>query len=236
MRIFQPTPNSLLIGQIIAQLMIIPFIAYASPLEWGIMLFMYFYMLCFGVTIGYHRYLSHKHFVTSKFFEFFMYFGAHIMMIGPAIPWVAHHRKHHRFADTPEDPHAPIYKGFWYCYFCQVLIVPEIKYARDMLRSTIARMQIRFYWLINAIFGVTLYLIDPFAVIYAWLAPAGLAKVIGSLVFSYSHRNGKANEDTWLGLLTFGEGFHESHHEDQSNPAFHKKWDIGYHVIKAIKK
>ena len=75
--------------------------------------------------------------------------------------------------------------------------------------------------------------ITRFAVIYAWLAPAGLAKLIGSLVFTYSHRNRKPNTDLWVGLITFGEGFNEVHHRKPRLQIWHPL-DIGGQLIRLI--
>ncbi|OUU15776.1 MAG: hypothetical protein CBB97_23590, partial [Candidatus Endolissoclinum sp. TMED37] len=95
------------------------------------------------------------------------------------------------------------------------------------------RLQVKHYWSINMAWLVVLTLIDPFAVIYAWLAPAGLAKLIGSLVFTYSHRNRKPNTDLWVGLITFGEGFHEVHHRKPRLHIWHPL-DIGGQLIRLI--
>ena len=77
--------------------------------------------------------------------------------------------------------------------------------------------------------------IDPFALIYAWLAPAGFAKLIGSLIFTYGHHSGRPHNNTLLGLITFGEGFHFNHHHDESKSQW-SKLDIGGWIIRGIRR
>ncbi len=207
-------PIQLLIGQIVAIFSLIPMVLYGNAVQWMIVGVMYFCIMTFGITMGYHRYLSHKVFEAPLWFEGIMMFFAHIMMVGPAIVWVANHREHHLFTDTDKDPHSPTHKGYFYAYFLQVFAKINFKYVRDLLKMNRYRWQVKFYWAIMFTYAMILYALDPFALVYAWLAPAGLAKLVGSLVFSYSHRGGEPHSDWWLGIITFGEGFHKEHHEN----------------------
>ena len=79
-----------------------------------------------------------------------------------------------------------------------------------------------------------MYAIDPMALLYAWLIPAGFAKLIGSLVFTYSHRGKKPHSDTWVGLITLGEGFHDVHHEVGNRKILWNRLDIGGQLIRMI--
>ena len=155
------------------------------------------------------------------------------MMVGPALGWVAQHRQHHQFVDTDKDPHSPYYKGWVRAYFTQVLSIPKFSYVRDMLKVERYRVQASRYWEIISCWALVLLLTDPQAIIYLWLAPAGISKLVGSLVFSYSHRNRQPNTDWWLGMLTFGEGFHEEHHNNPRAKSYHKH-DISGMIIKRI--
>ncbi len=225
---------SLFAGQVASMLAIVPMAMYATATQWAISGAMYIGIMLFGLTLGYHRYLSHKMFKCPKWFELVMLFFAHIMMVGPAILWVATHRAHHKFTDTEKDPHSPLFKGYFYAHFLQVFTEPNVKWAGNLLRDNLYRAQVKYYWEFIAVYALVLSLIDPFALIYAWLAPAGFAKLIGSSVFSYSHRNGEAHNDLIVGLLTFGEGFHTLHHETQRETLFHPL-DIGGRTIQLIK-
>ena len=60
-----------------------------------------------GITVGFHRMLTHRSFQTSKFVEYaFAVFGS-MAVQGPVISWVADHRKHHAHTDEDGDPHSP---------------------------------------------------------------------------------------------------------------------------------
>ena len=60
-----------------------------------------------GVTVGYHRLLTHRSFATSTPVEYvFATLGA-LAVEGPPIPWVSDHRKHHAHSDEEGDPHSP---------------------------------------------------------------------------------------------------------------------------------
>jgi stearoyl-CoA desaturase (delta-9 desaturase) len=60
-----------------------------------------------GVTVGFHRLLTHRSFKTSAPMRALLAALGSMAVEGPAIEWVANHRKHHRFSDQPGDPHSP---------------------------------------------------------------------------------------------------------------------------------
>ena len=73
---------SLFAGQVASMLAIVPMFMYATASQWAIAGAMYFGIMTFGLTMGYHRYLSHSYFKCPKWFELVMLFFAHIMMVG----------------------------------------------------------------------------------------------------------------------------------------------------------
>lgn len=78
------------------------------------LLIVWYLAVGFGVTVGYHRVLTHRSLQLPKWFLYplvFMGLGA-----GPPIPWVSNHRDHHSKTDTSEDPHAPCVHGFWFAH------------------------------------------------------------------------------------------------------------------------
>jgi stearoyl-CoA desaturase (delta-9 desaturase) len=60
-----------------------------------------------GVTIGFHRYLTHRSFDTGKPLRGLLAVLGSTAIEGPVISWVADHRKHHAFSDCEGDPHSP---------------------------------------------------------------------------------------------------------------------------------
>jgi stearoyl-CoA desaturase (Delta-9 desaturase) len=60
-----------------------------------------------GITIGYHRMLTHRSFETySPIHGFWTLMGA-LAIEGSPLVWVAVHRKHHQHSDLEHDPHSP---------------------------------------------------------------------------------------------------------------------------------
>jgi stearoyl-CoA desaturase (delta-9 desaturase) len=76
---------------------------------------MYFISGCLGITLSYHRQLSHKSFQTPKWLEYALAYCGVIAVEGDPIEWVSSHRYHHLHCDTPLDPHSP-YEGFWWSH------------------------------------------------------------------------------------------------------------------------
>jgi stearoyl-CoA desaturase (Delta-9 desaturase) len=60
-----------------------------------------------GVTVGFHRHLTHRSFETTKGVRAVLAALGSAAIEGPVISWVADHRKHHAFSDEEGDPHSP---------------------------------------------------------------------------------------------------------------------------------
>jgi stearoyl-CoA desaturase (delta-9 desaturase) len=92
-----------------------------------LIVFAVMYLLCgFGITIGYHRLLTHRSFATYKPIEYlFAILGSMAIQGGP-LDWVADHRKHHAHTDVEGDPHSPhvghgegvlgAFRGLWHAH------------------------------------------------------------------------------------------------------------------------
>src|SRR5881296_2486591 len=65
----------------------------------------------FAITAGYHRYFAHRTYKTSRWFQLVLA----VPQQGP-LGWAAHHRRHHKFSDQPEDIHSPVQRGFWWSH------------------------------------------------------------------------------------------------------------------------
>jgi stearoyl-CoA desaturase (delta-9 desaturase) len=76
-----------------------------------------YYMRLIGLGAGYHRYFAHRAFKTSRPMQVVLaVLGLAAMQRGP-LWWGETHRRHHRWADTPDDIHSPHYQGFWYSHW-----------------------------------------------------------------------------------------------------------------------
>ncbi len=70
---------------------------------------------CLGITLSFHRQLSHKSFRTPKWLEYALAYCGVLAVQGDPIEWASSHRYHHLHTDTPLDPHSP-YEGFWWSH------------------------------------------------------------------------------------------------------------------------
>ncbi|HKE80552.1 MAG TPA: acyl-CoA desaturase [Solirubrobacteraceae bacterium] len=82
---------------------------WAELLHWSdIVVFAVLYVAtALGVTVGFHRHLTHRSFATTRWFRGVLAALGSVAIEGPVISWVADHRKHHAFADVQGDPHSP---------------------------------------------------------------------------------------------------------------------------------
>jgi stearoyl-CoA desaturase (delta-9 desaturase) len=96
----------------------------------------------FGITIGYHRLITHKGFSCPKWFEHILAtLGMCNLQDSPA-RWVAIHRLHHRYSDQQADPHSPLVNFLWghmsWVVYRHKDLESTIRYARyvpDLLRD-----------------------------------------------------------------------------------------------------
>ncbi len=79
-----------------------------------------------GITIGFHRLLTHRSFRTHKATEYLFAALGSMAVQGSVIAWVADHRKHHAHTDVEGDPHSPhvghgegvagVLRGLWHAH------------------------------------------------------------------------------------------------------------------------
>ena len=60
-----------------------------------------------GVTVGFHRLLTHRAFRTYRPVEYAFAVAGTMSVQGSVLDWVADHRMHHAHADEDGDPHSP---------------------------------------------------------------------------------------------------------------------------------
>ena len=98
-----------------------------------------------GVTLGFHRLLTHRSFQTYKPVEYTLAILGSLAVQGPVISWVADHRKHHAHTDHEGDPHSPhghgsglrgAVAGLWYAHMGWLFHVSgtsdHARYAREL--------------------------------------------------------------------------------------------------------
>ncbi|MFF7410452.1 acyl-CoA desaturase [Streptomyces lydicus] len=102
-------------------IVVAPFVglAVAIPLLWGsvvhltdlVLLAVFYVVSGLGVTIGFHRGLTHGSYTATPALRIALAVAGSLSFQGGVIDWVATHRRHHAFTDRPGDPHSPYRYG-----------------------------------------------------------------------------------------------------------------------------
>jgi stearoyl-CoA desaturase (Delta-9 desaturase) len=134
------------------------------PADLAILAAMYL-VTALGITVGYHRMLTHRAFLAPKPVEYALAALGSMAVQGPVISWVADHRKHHAHADVEGDPHSPhvghdggvrgVLQGLWHAHvgwlFSEQGRAARRRYAPDLCEDRGMRLINRnFHWLVLA--------------------------------------------------------------------------------------
>jgi len=180
----------------------------------------------FAVTGFYHRYFSHRTFSTSRSAQFvFAVLGASCAQRGP-LWWAAHHRKHHRYADTERDVHSPRQHGFWWAHMGWITapgnFPTDLKEVRDLAQYPELRFLDRYDILVPVLLAVGLLLWGGWQfLIWGFFISTVVLFHCTCFINSLAHKLGRKRYPTdddsgnsfWLALVTFGEGWHNNHHK-----------------------
>jgi stearoyl-CoA desaturase (delta-9 desaturase) len=107
----------------------------------------------FGITIGFHRLLTHRSFSTSPVLRGVFAALGSAAIEGPVVSWVADHRKHHACSDRPGDPHSPhvdhgcgwrgTLRGLYHAHLGWLFVHTQRgskeRFAPDLLRDPVVR-------------------------------------------------------------------------------------------------
>ena len=178
-------------------------------------------------TVLFHRVIAHKNKINPLAEKILLALST-IGISGSAIAWAGTHRMHHRFSDTPRDPHSPKTHGLLRTYWYSSGNEEIIRYVPDLLRKKDYLFQHRHYFKILLIFHTTVLLTCSFPIYWTvCIVPAFLMWFAGSMINCFGHdSNGPANSNI-LGLLFGGEGWHKNHHDNPASTQFNNKYDLG---------
>jgi stearoyl-CoA desaturase (delta-9 desaturase) len=175
-----------------------------------------------GVTVGFHRMLTHRSFRPHPVVKLLLLVLGSMSIEGAALDWTATHIKHHAQADRPGDPHSPL-EGFFHAHIGWLfsdMAEPNV-YCRHLTQDKMVVFVSRTFLLWSA-----LSLLIPFA-IGGWsgLLWGGLVRIflnhhvtwsVNSVCHTFGRREFETNDQShneWIvGLLAFGEGWHNNHH------------------------
>ena len=216
-----------------------------------------------GVCLGYHRLLTHGSFSTSRPVKLFYAFLGGVSGEGAAVDWVANHRKHHAFSDQDGDPHTPRDGGLWshmlwmFPNRTRAEITAHAKrWAPELERDPGIRFLQQTFLLWHVLIGFTLlglgWMVGGSSLAVSWLL-WGLAVrmvivfhvtwFVNSATHIWGYRNYETSDDSrnlwWVGLLAFGEGWHNNHHAYQRMAKHGHRWweiDVTYWAIVTMEK
>jgi len=190
------------------------------------------------VTGFYHRYLSHRTYKTSRWFQFaFALLGSSATQKGP-LWWSSHHRTHHLYSDQEEDVHSPTRHGFLYSHIGWVFArgndTTKTRLVPDLVKFPELRLLDRFDVLVPILLGTATFLLGALlAKVSPQLGTNGMQMLVWGFfistvvlahatytINSLSHvfgrqrfETGDTSKNNWLlALLTMGEGWHNNHH------------------------
>lgn len=218
---------------------------------------------CLGICLGFHRLLTHSSFETYRPLRWmFALFGT-LAGEGPPIMWVSAHRKHHRFSDHEHDPHSPR-DGAWWSHMNwmfprngkQHWALLYRQYAPDLLKDRSLRLLDRTFIWWHLLLGIGVYatgwLIWDTRTAVSFVLWGMFVRLVYMLhitwaVNSASHMWGYRTYDTrddsrnlwWVGLLAWGEGWHNNHHAFQRMARHGHMWwelDITYIIISLLER
>jgi stearoyl-CoA desaturase (delta-9 desaturase) len=219
-----------------------------SVIGWSdLVVFALMYALtCFGITVGFHRMLTHRAFETYRWLKATFAVLGTMAVEGPAITWVADHRKHHAYADEDGDPHSPHVghgggllgglKGLWHAHMGWLFRfegrAEPRRYAADLVKDRAMRV-------ISALFvplvGVSLAL--PFAL--GWLLTGELRGALTGLLWGGAVRIFLLHHMTWsINSVCHFFGSRRFRTSDQSTnvfwlaiPSFGESWHHNHHAF-----
>ena len=211
-----------------------------DAIDLAILAVMYLVTAC-GVTIGFHRLLTHRAFQTYPWVEHTFAVLASLSVEGSVLDWVADHRKHHANADREGDPHSPHvghghgFSGFWHAHAGWLMETQGQadwrKFAPDLYEDPgMRRIGSLFPWL--ALLSLLIPTAAGFVLHGFTLAGAARGLVWGGLVriFFVHHVTWSINsvchifgrrrfnvDDMstnvwWLAPFSLGESWHHNHH------------------------
>ncbi|HZO80026.1 MAG TPA: fatty acid desaturase [Solirubrobacteraceae bacterium] len=209
-----------------------------------------------GVTVGYHRLLTHRAFQTYPWLERGFAVVGSLSVQGSVMDWVADHRKHHAHTDKEGDPHSPHVghgnglRGLWHAHTGWLLETQGQadwkRYAAELYEDDAMRRIGRRFPLL-----VLLSLLLPTAagfilhgftlggalrgLVWGGLVRIFLVHHVTWSVNSVCHFFGSRRFDTqdrstnvaWLSVPSLGESWHHNHHAFPRS-AYHglRWWEI----------
>lgn len=226
-----------LIASPLLAVLLVPYYLWTQGFDWKIWLFTLILGSATSISItgGYHRLFAHRSYSAKNWVKiFYLLFGGASFQ-GSVLKWATDHRRHHRYVDTEKDPYN-INQGFWYAHIGWLLVeddpIYKDKFAQDLASDKWIFLQHKYYlWVafgVGVIFPTLVgywmgSLLGGFAVASALRLVLtnhstffinSLCHTLGRQPYSDDH---SARDSFIMAFLAFGEGYHNFHHQFQSD-------------------
>lgn len=221
----------------------------------------HWYTSLFFQTFFQHRYAAHRQFTMSKTWEKIFFVLAYLFQGSSYLSPRAYgilHRLHHAHADTPEDPHSPMYQHnifamMWRTRNIYSAVYQEKYPVPDSFKKNLPRwdsfdafaesMFSRIGW--SVIYFGIYYLLGAQWWMYLTLYPITIimGPFHGAIINWFAHKFGTQPHEISdtsrnmypIDLIMMGEGYHNNHHKFPHRSNFGMKWyelDPSYMMIR----
>lgn len=256
------TTSSFLIGTFVLTLTAVPLYLWYFGIDWfqASLFFALLSLSGFSVTVGYHRLFSHLAFRAKLPIRLFtLIFGA-AAFENSVLMWASEHRRHHKHVDHEDDPY-DITKGFFHAHVGWLLFKlqpqPPFDNVPDLKKDRLVMWQHKYVHILAVSIGFALPALlgamwSGWAGALGGFLIGGVAKIVvlqhcTFFINSACHTLGRqpystkcsARDSLLLALLTFGEGYHNYHHEfqhDYRNGVKPWQWDPTKWIIWTFSK
>ena len=215
-----------------------------TPVDLALLLVLYI-VPGLGITIGFHRYFTHKSFETFAWMRAVLAILGAMTTQGPVSQWVSDHRKHHAYSDVEGDPHSPhvgfgagvlgAVRGLWHSHvgwlFSSKGLVVRTRFGRDLTGDRLLRVIDRMYFVWVAL---------GFAIPYAFgYAIGGVSGGVQAMVWGGLIRIALFQHVTWSVnsiCHMFGRRTYATRDESRNNwllalPSLGEAWHNNHHAF-----
>ncbi len=232
------TTSSFLIGTLVLCLTAVPLYLWYFGFDWFhfVVATILLGVTGFSITLGYHRLFSHIAFQARLPVRLFVLIFGAAAFENSALMWASEHRRHHKHVDHEEDPY-DISKGFFHAHIGWLLFKllphPPFDNVNDLKKDPLVMWQHRHVHLLAVLTSFVLPAVIG-GIWNGWVGAlggfliGGIAKVVvvqhcTFFINSACHTIGRqpystrcsARDTSLLAFFTFGEGYHNYHHEFQ---------------------
>jgi stearoyl-CoA desaturase (delta-9 desaturase) len=213
----------------------------------------------FGVTMGYHRLLTHRSFRTPRLGDYILTVLGSLANQGGPLQWVAVHRVHHQHSDEEGDPHSPR-DGVWWAHLLwwmphdPALDDPTHyqRYVVDLAKDPVHCFLQRYHVLLPLTLAGLLFGLGEVwgAVGLSWLVWGIFVRttllyhatwLVNSATHLWGYRSYATRDRStnlwWVALLALGEGWHNNHHAFPRSARHGLRWwelDMTYCLIRLL--